>query len=137
MVQDKGKLVHSHPANELTEKQFGIESVINKTKVADADAATFLLNSDDVPAGKIWKITHLFAINEDGDIATYFKFSVFSNSTESNIYFKMGATALLVGIDKHVELYLDADDYIRATFSGVGIGETCQLNIFGYEMNAP
>lgn len=137
MTQDKGKLVHAHPANELTEKLFGFESTINKTKNANAAATALTISSDTVPAGKIWKITHITTWNEDGDIATGFKLSLYSNSAEVRLYFKVGTTARYETINMNVELYLNVDDFIRAVFDGVASPETCYLNIFGYEMNAP
>lgn len=137
MVQDKGKLVHSHPANELTEKLFGIESVINKTKTADADNTTFVLSSDAVPEGKIWKITCASVLNEDGDITAQVFFYIGADITAKNFYRKLNSTAQgeLVKVD--VELYLEADDFISVHLYAVSIGETCVLYIFGYEMNAP
>ncbi|MBU1213563.1 MAG: hypothetical protein KJ587_20200 [Alphaproteobacteria bacterium] len=137
MTQDKGKLMHAHPANELTEKLFGFESVINKVKIVDAAAADLVIDSDAVPTGKIWKITYISAQNYDGDIPTRFYFSVVHNASDIIIYRKVSSTAQYETIDKHVELYLDAGDVIRAAFTGVASPETCCLNIFGYEMNAP
>ena len=137
MTQDKGKLVHSHPANELTEKLFGFESVINKTKNADADAANFHLASDAVPTGKIWKITYVAAWNEDGNVGTGIILDVYHDATLTRFYREVAAVTKYVTANKLVEFYLDAGDYIEATFITVTIGNTCYLNIFGYEMNAP
>lgn len=137
MVQDKGKLVHAHPANELTEKHFGFESVIAKRKSGNAVYANFSVDSDDVPEGKIWKITHICAWNEDGDIATRCGLKLYHDGFYIYIHRKEGSTARYESIDKHVELYLDVNDYIKAEFEGVASPETCHLDIFGYEMNVP
>jgi len=137
MVQDKGRLVHPHPANELTEKLFGIESVINKAKVTDADATTFFLNSDAVPSGKIWKITYISAYNADGDVATRFQINIIHNGDTVVIKQKVTATSQGETVEVSGEFYLDAGDYVQAAFVGVAVDETCRLHIFGYEMNAP
>lgn len=137
MVQDKGKLVHAHPANELTEKLFGFESVVNKTKSADADNTTFDLSSDVVPTGKIWKITRITWWNQDGDIAVDTHLFIGADIMVKRFYTKKAATTQYELTIQDVELYLEANDVITAEFAGVAVGETCYLNIFGYEMNAP
>lgn len=137
MVQDKGKLVHAHPANELTEKLFGIETVINEDYSADADAVIFTVYSTVVLPGKIQKITYLTAYNLEGGISSTLRFSVYRDTTEIWVHYHVGAIAIQVTIDFPVEIYLQAGDRIGARFDLVGIGEECHLNIFGYEMNAP
>lgn len=137
MVQDKGKLVHAHPANELTEKLFGFESVVNKVKQAAVNATSFTLYSDSVPAGKIWKITYVSARNLSGDIATRYNFSIVHDDTSIVVKYKVGSIPRHETVEVAGEFYLNAGDCISVYLVGVGIGETCEINIFGYEMNAP
>uniref|UniRef100_A0A6H1ZNS6 Uncharacterized protein n=1 Tax=viral metagenome TaxID=1070528 RepID=A0A6H1ZNS6_9ZZZZ len=119
------------------EKLFGIESVIHKVKIVDATAASFGIASDAVPTGKIWKITHISMFNLDGDIATRAEITAKYATTNVYICVQAGAIAQYIAVDRHVEIYLAAGECIEVWFIGVAAPETCYLNIFGYEMNAP
>lgn len=119
------------------EKLFGLESVINKTKTEGADNTTFTLDSDDVPDGKIWNITHVVCRNEGGVTTLAINMAVNHDGTDVYFHTEWGTTARWIFVEQRINMFLDADDFIRIVFDGCGVGNNCIVNIFGYEMNAP
>ena len=137
MVQDKGILVHATPANELTEKLFGVEGILCKEFSDDSGGSNNAVDSTKVPSGKIWVITHICAWNEDGNIDTGIEFQVRFNWYYRKIRRTVAEVAQRESVDLHTLILLEEDDIIRVNFYGVSVGETNHFVLHGYIMNAP
>lgn len=114
---------------------FNIESVVSDTKSnLDASEGANTLNSDAVPAGKIWVITHVMGFNGT------------SAATLTAIYGTHDATAVecarATSLAQNVpltfsgRLYLDAGDTISMYMSGCNKGDDLYFSYSGYQMDA-
>jgi len=119
------------------DKIWSFESVVAKVKTGVADASTYSLDSDAVPSGKVWVITNIDVRNLGGDIATRLVLYVVHDAAVIALKDVYASTAQYQHRSWSGHAYLDAEDFIRCTFVGVASSETVEINIVGYQMNAP
>jgi len=114
---------------------FSIDGVVWKTRDAVISGANGYIDSDAVPAGKIWIITTIKILDLTSPTTLHY-FNVKHEGTVYGFYsveqaFGAGDPSYFKG-----QVYLTAGDTFRFNFTGGLVGDRCYTWIGGYQMTA-
>ena len=116
---------------------FNFESIVGKSVDHDSAAATNEIESSSPDTGKIWVITNIATRNYDGGISAKVEIYVKHDDNYYLLDQYWGALVQYQFFTWQGEVCLDAGDTIYVAQNNVTPGDTGQLTIYGYQMDAP
>lgn len=118
------------------DKIIAFDDVVKELRSATISGAGGYVDSDAVPAGKVWKITNV-VVRDATSAITQIAASVYDGATAYDFWRHIAAIGAGVYTSYSCEVWMEATDVIRVYFVGGLANDSCLIILTGIQMNAP